>query len=125
GAYAPRTPKRRLVAVFETFQIDAQLGQGIRGGVLDELDLLFILVEHFHVQAEALELLDEHLEGFGHARLLNALALDDGLVGLDATDDVVRLDGEQLLEDVGGAVRFERPHLHLTEALATELGLTT
>src|SRR4029078_12544760 len=39
------------------------------------------------------------------------------------TEDVVRLHGQQLLEDVGGAVRLERPDLHLAEALAAELRL--
>ncbi len=36
---------------------------------------------------------------------------------------VVGLDGQHFLQDVGGAVGFQRPHFHLTEALATELGL--
>src|SRR5689334_7062291 len=38
--------------------------------VLDELD----------VQAERLQLLDEHVEALGHARLQRVVALDDGLV---------------------------------------------
>src|SRR5678816_983910 len=41
------------------------------------------------------------------------------------SEDVVRFDGEQLLEDVRGPVGLERPDLHLTEALAAELGLAT
>ena len=70
-----------------------------------------------------LHLLDEHLEALGDARLGDVLALDDGLVDLDPAEDVVGLDGEQLLQGVGGAVGLEGPHLHLAEALATELGL--
>ncbi|MDT4865491.1 hypothetical protein FQZ97_1002930 [compost metagenome] len=39
--------------------------------------------------------------------------------------DVIRLDREEFLERVSGAVSFERPHFHFTEALAAELSLTT
>ena len=53
----------------------------------------------------------------------DVLALDDGLVGLDAAGGVVGLHGEDLLQHVGGAVGVERPHLHLAEALAAELRL--
>src|SRR3954464_1302565 len=80
---------------------------------LDELD----------VQTERLQLADEHVERFRHARLDRRLALHDGLVDLGAAIHVVGLGGEQLLQDVGGAVSFERPHFHLAETLATELRL--
>src|SRR5581483_8778565 len=43
---------------------------------------------------------------------------------LDAADDVVGFDREQLLQGVGGAVRFERPDLHLAEPLTAELRLS-
>ena len=77
------------------------------------------------VEAERLHLLDEHLEALGDAGLGDVLALDDGLVDLHAAEHVVGLDGEDLLQRVRGAVGLERPHLHLTEALATELRLPT
>ena len=38
---------------------------------------------------------------------------------------VVGLDGQELLQRVGGAVGFHRPHFHLAEALTTELRLAT
>ena len=76
-----------------------------------------------HVERERLHLLQQHLEGLGDRRLGDVLALDDRLVGLHAPDRVVGLDREHLLERVRGAVRLERPHLHLAEALAAELGL--
>ena len=38
-------------------------------------------------------------------------------------DDVVGLHGEELLQGEGGPVGLEGPHLHLPQALATELGL--
>src|SRR5580765_1209251 len=107
-------------------QVDAELfrcAEDVLFGFL-HLDLLTLAVEHLDVEAEGLHLLDEHLEGLGDAGLGDVLALDDGLVDLHAAEHVVGLDGEELLQAVGGAVRLEGPHLHLAEALATELGLT-
>ena len=53
-----------------------------------------------------------------------ASPLDDGLVGLASTGNVVGLDSDDLLKDVGGAECFERPNFHLSETLSTELCLT-
>ena len=50
-------------------------------------------------------------------------ALDHRLVDLGPAVDVVRLDGELLLQDRRGAVGLERPDLHLPEALAAEARL--
>src|SRR5690606_36588542 len=69
--------------------------------------------------------LDQNLEGLGDAGLLDVLALDDRLVHLDAAEDVVGLDGQEFLQCVSRTVGLERPHFHLTEALPTELCLTT
>src|SRR6478736_1493897 len=108
-------------------QVDAEL---LRCAV----DLVVVLLhvdgdavrgEHLHVQAERLHLLEEHLEGLRDARVGDVLPLDDRLVHLDASGDVVRLDGEELLQRVGSAVRLQGPDLHLAEPLATELRLTT
>ena len=88
-------------------------------------DLRAFLVDDLDVEAERLHLLDEHLEALGDARLGDVLALDDGLVDLHPAEHVVGLDGEDLLERVRRAVGLEGPHLHLTEALATELRLPT
>ena len=52
-----------------------------------------------------------------------ALALHDGLVNLRAAIHVVRLCGQQFLQDVSRAVCFESPHFHLTETLPAELRL--
>src|SRR5262249_47296093 len=66
---------------------------------------------------------NENVERFRHARLDARLALDDGLVNLGAAINVVGLCREQFLQDVRGAVGFERPNFHFAEALAAELRL--
>src|SRR6478672_6231994 len=107
-------------------QVDAELlrsAEDVLVGVL-HLDRGAVAAEHLDVEAQRLHLLDEDLEGLRDAGLGDVLALDDRLVDLDATEHVVGLDRQELLQGVGGAVGLEGPHLHLTEALATELGLT-
>ncbi len=51
------------------------------------------------------------------------LALDHRFVDLGAAFDVVALDGQQFLQDVGGTVGLQRPHFHFAEPLAAEPGL--
>src|SRR6185312_7232566 len=75
------------------------------------------------VDGEGADLLHQHVERFRHAGLDLVLALDDVLVNLRASLRVVALHGEHLLQRVGRAVRLQRPHLHLAEALAAELRL--
>ena len=82
-------------------------------------------VECFNVQAQRAHFLDEDPEGLWNTRFRDVFTLDNGFVDLDTSNGVVRLDGEQLLEGVGGTVGLQCPHLHLAEALATELGFTT
>ena len=87
------------------------------------LDRLLLRRDQLDVEAERLQLADEHVERLGQPRRERRVALDDRLVDLGAARDVVRLRREQLLEDVRRAVRLERPHLHFAEALAAELRL--
>src|SRR6195952_3320606 len=108
-------------------QVDSEVGRSPLEIVvvgIAHLDGGAVRGQHLHVQAERLELFEEHLERFGDARLRDVLALDDGFVDLDAADDVIALDGEELLERVRRAIGLHGPALHLTEALATEPGLT-
>src|SRR5690606_4628683 len=77
-----------------------------------------------HRQAERLELLHQHVERLRDPGLGQVLALDDRLVDTAAARNIVGLHREDLLERVCGAVRLERPHLHLSETLAAELCLT-
>src|SRR5580704_11227630 len=86
--------------------------------------LCWLLALHqFDVQAERLQLADQHVERFRNARLDARLALDDGLVNLRAAINVVGLGGEQLLQNVSSAVSFERPDFHFAEPLPAELRL--
>src|SRR5215210_3993467 len=80
-------------------------------------------LEELDVEAEALELADQNVEGFRETRGFRHFTLHDRLVHLAAPFHIVALDGEQLLERVGRAVRLQGPHLHLAEALAAELRL--
>src|SRR4051794_27439159 len=128
GRPGRRSPSNALwCLVFEPGEVDpAEIGEQVtRGVVLGQRDLLVVLIEDLRVEPEAPQLLDEDLEGLRDARGVDLLALHDRLVGLDAPEDVVRLHGQQLLEDVRGPVGLERPHLHLAESLAAELRLAT
>ena len=80
-------------------------------------------IRQLDVEAERAHFLDEHVEAFRHARFERIVAAHDRLVDLGTAGHVVRLHGQHLLQRVGGAVRFERPHLHFAEALAAELRL--
>src|ERR1700735_886215 len=86
---------------------------------------LFRLLDQFHVETERLQLADQYVERFRDAGLDGCFALDDGLVDLGTAIDVIGLGSQQLLQDVGSTVCFERPHFHLTETLPTELRLAT
>src|SRR6202040_2935174 len=83
------------------------------------------LIQKLYIEPERAHFLHQHVEAFWDARLEIVLAAHDGLVDLRATRNVVRLDGEDFLQRVGGAVGFERPHLHFAKALAAELRLAT
>src|SRR5580765_2355600 len=84
----------------------------------------FLLRLHqLDVQAERLEFADEHVEGLGQTRRERRVTLDDRFVNLRAPGHIVGLRGEELLEDVRRAIRFERPDFHFSEPLTAELRL--
>src|SRR3954452_5709554 len=115
--------RRRLA----TGQIDAEF-LGSAEDVLvaiAHLDGDAVAGQHLDVEAQRLHFLDQHLERLRDAGFRDVLALDDRLVHLDAAEDVVGLDREQLLQRVGRAVGLHGPALHLAETLAAELRLTT
>src|SRR3954469_2634008 len=80
-------------------------------------------LEELNVETEALELAHENVERFGQARRLRHVPLHDRLVNLAPALHIVALDGQQLLERVGGAVSLQGPDLHLAETLTAKLCL--
>src|SRR5690606_14000517 len=125
---SPAAPPSHLLhaARLAAGQVDAELFGGPEDLVigLPQLNRYPVAGEHLDVEAQRLQLLEQHLERLRYARLGDVLLLDDRLVDLDPAEHVVGLDGEQLLQRVRGAGGLHRPALHLTEPLATELGLT-
>src|SRR5438132_12992624 len=81
------------------------------------------VLHQLDVEAERLELLDQHVERLRQPRLERVLALDDALVHPGAAHHVVRLHGEELLQRVRRAVGLHRPDFHLSQALPAELRL--
>jgi hypothetical protein len=57
-----------------------------------DLNLFAVLRQHLDVELERLELLDQDLKRFEHARLKHVLALDGRFVRFHATHEVVGLD---------------------------------
>ena len=53
------------------------------------MHFLFLLRKDSYIQREGAQFLQEHLKGFGNARLGNIHALYNGLVSLNAAYDVV------------------------------------
>src|SRR2546421_613063 len=104
-------------------EADAEVQRDLRDVLFTQNDLALVLAQDLDPERKALQLLDQHAERLRDAGLERVVALDDRLVRLDAADDVVRLDGQDLLQDVRGAVSLERPHLHLAKPLAAELRL--
>src|ERR1035437_11184136 len=99
---------RVVGSVFETGEVyAAEIRHRVGAGVFGKANFFVVFVEDLDVEPKALEFLDEDLERLGNTGRLDLLTLDDRFIGLDATHDVVRLDGKQLLQDVRRAVRLE------------------
>src|SRR5262249_54147195 len=78
-----------------------------------------------HVKPEAADFVGEDVETGRCSRLQSVFALDHALVDLRAALDVIGLDRQELLEDIGRSVGLERPNFHLAEPLTAEAGLAT
>src|SRR5262245_17306975 len=122
GVWAPAL-LTGVLADLVPLQADAQVERELRDVLVAQHDLALVLAQDLHPEREPLQLLDQHPEALRDAGLERVVALDDRLVRLDAAHDVVRLDGQDLLEHVGGPVGLQRPDLHLAEALTAELRL--
>ncbi len=58
--------------------------------------------------------LDQHLEGFRDAGFRDVFALNNCFVDLDATDDVVLLDGQKFLQCIVLPIIPYLPDFHIT-----------
>src|ERR1700736_5994362 len=76
------------------------------------------LALEFDVDSQGTNLLDQDIERLRHAGFHFMVAVDDRLVHLSTSVDVVGLHCEHFLQGVRGAVCLQRPHFHLAEALA-------
>src|SRR5579871_5899117 len=56
-------------------------------------------LDQLHIQAQRLQLADQHVERLRHAGLHGSFALDDGLVNLGSAIDIVGLRRQQLLQN--------------------------
>src|SRR6266403_3279444 len=93
---------------------------------LNNLSKSFItlsLALEFDVDGQGTYFLDQDIERLRHAGFHFVVAIDDRLVHLGTSVDVVGLDREHLLQGVRGPIGLQRPHFHLTEALTAELRL--
>src|SRR5215216_1156643 len=93
--------------------------------ILAKLDHIPTLIDCLDGKTKRLQFFDKDAEGRRDARFFDRFAFDDRFIGIDATLDIIRFDSEHFLKGVRGAISLERPHFHLTEALTTELSLTT
>src|SRR5262249_20764646 len=94
-----------------------------RGG--DLLAGAFQSFDQLHIQAERLQFPNQYVERLRHARFNGGLALHDGFVDLGPAKHIVGLCREQFLQNVCRAIGLERPDLHFSETLATELSFST
>src|ERR1700694_1937592 len=124
--FCSATRQRSFARVFpELFALEAdtEVQRDLGNVFFAQNNLALVLAQDLDPERKHLKLLDQHSERLRDAGFERVVALDDRLVGLDATHDVVRFDCQDLLQDVRGAVSLERPHLHLAKALAAELRL--
>ena len=84
-----------------------------------------LFLDQFRVETEALQLLDQDIEGLGKPGLQGMLPLDNGLVDPGPSCHVIRFHRQEFLEGMSGAIGLKGPDLHLSEALAAELGLSS
>jgi hypothetical protein len=67
----------------------------------------------------------QYVERFRYTGSRHILSFYNRFIRLRTSDDIIRFDRKQFLQDVGSTVGFEGPHLHFPETLTTKLGFTT
>ena len=69
--------------------------------------------------------MEKHIERLRDTRCRHRLALDDSLVGLGPSGNVIRLDCQDFLKRVSCTECLKCPNLHLSESLTSELSFTS
>ena len=69
--------------------------------------------------------MNQDVERFGDAGNRHVVAFDNGFVCLGTAHDIVRLDGEDFLQDMRCTECLKSPNFHFTETLTTEVRFTT
>ena len=67
----------------------------------------------------------KYIEGFRYTSSRDVITFNDRFIRFGASNDIIRFNGKQFLQDVGSTISFQCPNLHLTKTLTTELSLTT
>src|ERR1043166_1655842 len=80
-------------------------------------------IPDFHIHAEGLHFLHQHVKRLRNACFEAVVTLDDALVDARAALHIIRFDREQFLERIGSAVSFHGPNFHFAEALTAILRL--
>src|SRR5438552_18386675 len=86
--------------------------------LLPPLSLRF---DQFHIQSQALEFLDQDIEGLRESWLKEWFALHDRFVHSRTPWGMVRLEGQELVQGRVGAIGWVRPYSHPAQRLASEL----
>src|ERR1700693_2512168 len=74
-------------------EADAEVQRDLGNILFTQNDLALVLAQDLDPEREPFQLLDQHAERLRDAGFERVVSLDDRFVGLDAADDVVRLDG--------------------------------
>ena len=90
-----------------------------------KFDFCIVISEDFDIQTQRLKLFKKNFEGFRDTWLRDIVTFDNCFVSLHTTYNIIGLHCQDLLQSVGSTICLQRPNLHLSETLSTELSFTT
>src|SRR5690606_33586367 len=68
--------------------------------------------------------MDQYVEGFRNIWFRKVFSFNYGFISFGSTNDIIRLDGEDLLEYMRSTKSFQCPYFHFPKPLSTKLGFT-
>src|SRR5919202_6333945 len=120
GSFGPRISSGEAIRIWMKSKLELRGSRTLRKSIILLLLSVAVAVHpvsvgntELHPDAQRLQLLHEDVERLRNTGLGKVLAFHNRLVHAATTVHVVGLDGQDLLQRVRGAVRLERPHLHL------------